>query len=236
MSWHLVAGVALPDAVGGHPGLDFCNTRAGWGAPRPKEYLVSPPALALWAFDAGLVRADRSADAVVHEVTERCVAADEETAALLARALALREALYRCALGRGTPADWDVVTREALAARAASRLVPGEGRARWEPLPGRDLVLLGLHAAAACAEDLLTCRPAGTVAACPGTGCGWLFTDPRRRRRWCSMAVCGNRAKARRHAERRGRTSGPPAPTLTPAATPAPSSPAADAYGARTCP
>jgi predicted RNA-binding Zn ribbon-like protein len=39
------------------------------------------------------------------------------------------------------------------------------------------------------------------VRACPGAGCGWLFYDPRGRRRWCVMAVCGNRAKAARHAE-----------------------------------
>src|SRR5690606_23867005 len=31
--------------------------------------------------------------------------------------------------------------------------------------------------------------------------CSWLFLDTSRggRRRWCSMATCGNRAKARRH-------------------------------------
>jgi predicted RNA-binding Zn ribbon-like protein len=44
---------------------------------------------------------------------------------------------------------------------------------------------------------------ASAVHACPGRGCGWLFLDPRGRRRWCSMAVCGNRAKARKHAARR---------------------------------
>jgi predicted RNA-binding Zn ribbon-like protein len=62
---------------------------------------------------------------------------------------------------------------------------------------GLDLPLLAVAWAAA---DLLTST--GTVAACPGTGCGWLFADPRGRRRWCSMALCGNRAKARRHAGR----------------------------------
>ena len=32
-------------------------------------------------------------------------------------------------------------------------------------------------------------------------GCGWVFLDEtkNRRRRWCSMKDCGNRAKARRH-------------------------------------
>jgi predicted RNA-binding Zn ribbon-like protein len=39
---------------------------------------------------------------------------------------------------------------------------------------------------------------------CGDEKCGWLFLDRSRaaRRRWCSMADCGNRAKARRHYER----------------------------------
>jgi predicted RNA-binding Zn ribbon-like protein len=190
MSSHVVAGVPLPDAVGGHPALDFCNTRAGWGSPRPKEYLTSPLALALWAVDAGLTPGP-----------ERVVASSD--AAALARALDLREALYRCALRTATAVDWAVLSREAAAARAASSLVPdGTGPARWTLAPGADPALLALHAAAAAAESLVTSALAASVAACPGTGCGWVFADPRRRRRWCSMAVCGNRAKARRHAER----------------------------------
>ncbi|MDR4315441.1 Conserved protein containing a Zn-ribbon-like motif, possibly RNA-binding [Niallia circulans] len=38
------------------------------------------------------------------------------------------------------------------------------------------------------------------VKKCEGDSCGWLFFDTSRNRsrRWCSMADCGNRAKARR--------------------------------------
>ena len=37
--------------------------------------------------------------------------------------------------------------------------------------------------------------------ACPGEDCGWAFYDHSRNNsgRWCSMAVCGGRAKARSH-------------------------------------
>jgi len=52
------------------------------------------------------------------------------------------------------------------------------------------------------AADLLARTDLRHVKACPGTHCGWLFVDPSGRRRWCTMEVCGNRAKARRHAER----------------------------------
>ncbi|WP_432477083.1 CGNR zinc finger domain-containing protein [Nocardioides sp. GXQ0305] len=40
------------------------------------------------------------------------------------------------------------------------------------------------------------------IGACPGRGCGWLFVHTSGRRRWCQMAVCGNRAKQAAHARR----------------------------------
>jgi predicted RNA-binding Zn ribbon-like protein len=42
---------------------------------------------------------------------------------------------------------------------------------------------------------------------CPGQHCGWAFYDHSRNQsgRWCSMAVCGGRAKARAYYRRRGR-------------------------------
>jgi predicted RNA-binding Zn ribbon-like protein len=40
---------------------------------------------------------------------------------------------------------------------------------------------------------------------CPGRDCGWVFYDHSRNGsgRWCSMAVCGGREKARAHYRRR---------------------------------
>jgi predicted RNA-binding Zn ribbon-like protein len=50
------------------------------------------------------------------------------------------------------------------------------------------------------------------VGRCEADNCGWFFIDrsPSKRRRWCSMEGCGNRAKARRHYSRtrRARKSG----------------------------
>lgn len=42
---------------------------------------------------------------------------------------------------------------------------------------------------------------------CPDASCGWVFWDQSRNRSstWCSMEVCGNRAKARAFRERRAR-------------------------------
>lgn len=55
-------------------------------------------------------------------------------------------------------------------------------------------------------DDYLTLRSAaGSIRQCQHPSCVLYFHDPTGRRRWCSMAVCGNRAKARRHYVKRQR-------------------------------
>ena len=52
------------------------------------------------------------------------------------------------------------------------------------------------------AAHLLTTGRPERIREWPGAGgCGWLFYDTslNGERRWCSMEVCGNRAKGRRH-------------------------------------
>lgn len=199
MSSVLVSGLRLPVAVGGHPALDFCNTRAGWGSPSPKEYLLSYDHLVVWAREALLVS---PADAHGLRTAGRADAAAAQ--AVLSDALRLRESSYPVLLGGGSAADFAVVADRAHTARSAAELrrssPASTNAARWE-LP-TDAVVAPLLTVAAQLDDLLCSPLSGVVAACPGRGCGWLFADPRRRRRWCDMAVCGNRAKVRRHAER----------------------------------
>jgi predicted RNA-binding Zn ribbon-like protein len=195
----VVSGLVLPVSVGGHPALDFCNTRAGWGAPSPKEYLLSYDHLAVWSREAGMLRPSQVAALRRAAMTDP-VAARE----VLAAALALREGAYAVLLGSRSVSDFSVVAAHASAARGAATLrrsTPGGvPLARWTlPVDGVNAPLLGV---AAQLDDLLSSPLSGVVAACPGVGCGWLFADPRQRRRWCDMAVCGNRAKARRHAQR----------------------------------
>lgn len=50
--------------------------------------------------------------------------------------------------------------------------------------------------------DALLRLPSERLGACPA--CGWMFYDVTRggRRRWCSMATCGNRSKVRQHRRR----------------------------------
>jgi predicted RNA-binding Zn ribbon-like protein len=195
----VVSGLVLPVGIGGHPGLDFCNTRAGWGSAGPKEYLRSYDHLAVWTREAHLLGP--------RDVTilRRAARADPAAAGqVVVDALELREAAYAVLLGSRSGASFSVVGAHACAARATSTLrrsSPGTSAlARWKlPVDG---VITPLLAVAAALDDLLCSPLSSVVAACPGAGCGWLFADLRQRRRWCDMAVCGNRAKARKHAER----------------------------------
>ena len=180
-------GVVLPVRLSGHVALDFCNTAAGWGGPDLKEYLIGYDALALWAADAGLIDVGQA-----KRLRAEARARPSAGAAVLRRALRLREAVYATALSGDA---WETVAEEAERAARAARLTP----AGWQ-LPERlDLPVLSVARAAA---DFLLGEGREHVGACPGPQCGWLFLDPRGRRRWCSMATCGNRAKQRRHAER----------------------------------
>ena len=183
----LVDGLVLPLAVGGHPVLDFCNTRAGWDSAEPREYLTSYEHLVVWAREAGLVDAS---------VAARLRRAGDERA--LERALALRSAVYGTCTDASDDHAWAAVAAEAHEAAAAAILVRGEGWVIPEHV-GADLPVLALARAAGARLDSTDLRMVGR---CPGHDCGWLFLDPRGRRRWCVMAVCGNREKARRHARR----------------------------------
>jgi predicted RNA-binding Zn ribbon-like protein len=189
-----VDGFLLPILLGGHPAIDFCNTRAGWGDPIPGEYLQTYDHLAVWAAAAGLIAPSAAAE-VRRLAGERPGAAR----AALRHALSFRDALYTVWLDRSPGGDWEAVAGEAATAAGAARLeLLRDGRAEWV-IPRRTGLRLPALAVAKAAAELLGTRPAPAVRACPGRGCGWLFLDRTGRRRWCSMATCGNRAKVRRH-------------------------------------
>ncbi|HLL62455.1 MAG TPA: CGNR zinc finger domain-containing protein, partial [Propionibacteriaceae bacterium] len=139
--------------------------------------------------------------------------ADQDRAAaeaVFARALRLRQALYRVfsgiAAGAEAPAtELDALNQAVGEAFAHTRLQrEGDGYHwgwRTDP-PALDRMLWPVVRSAV---DLLTSGQLARVKECPGPdGCGWLFYDTSKNgsRRWCSMEGCGNRAKGRRHYQR----------------------------------
>lgn len=190
--------MTLPLAVAGHPALELCNTRAGWGEDAPREYLTTYADLVVWAREIGLVP---PGDA--RRLLSAAAASPEQAADALARATAFRADLYRVLTERPAPQDAldrvsDVVAASGTEVRVERADVEGGLTTRRRP----DSLELPLHAVADSARRLVEDGLVADVGRCPGTGCGWLFLRNGRARRWCIMALCGNRAKARRHAER----------------------------------
>lgn len=191
-----VDGLRLPKRLGGDVALDFCNTLVGWGDAAPRDYLVGYEHLAVWARDAGLVSSEQVDRLRLRARREPRAAADE-----LERVRCLRASFYSLALEPRPGSDWEMVAAQAQAAAAALRLELDGRRARWAFTDDVQLELPVLAIAWATASFLTSPRPA-PVSRCPGRECGWLFLNPRGSRRWCLMATCGNREKARRHAAR----------------------------------
>lgn len=194
--------------VGGRACLDFTNTVGGMRGIDPKEHLRDYADLVEWGTGAGVVR--REAAGRLRAAAERDPAAAER---VLRLAREVREAIYRIVevFPRGdAPPEGDVqlLNRELGKALAHQRLVRhGDAWALGWPDAGDDLEA-PLWPVLKSAADLLGDPAAlARVHRCAGAeahDCSWLFLDETRSgtRRWCSMADCGNRAKARRHYER----------------------------------
>ncbi|HKW24361.1 MAG TPA: ABATE domain-containing protein [Terriglobales bacterium] len=77
----------------------------------------------------------------------------------------------------------------------------GEFQLSWNSDNSFERVLWPLVRSAA---ELVTSDQVERLRRCEGQGCGWFFLDTTRNRsrRWCNMAVCGNRAKVKRFYER----------------------------------
>lgn len=195
--WRRVDGLVLPAAVAGHPALELVNTFSGWDGDHASDYLASFDHLAVLAADLGLVPADRT--------TALRAAAGREThraERALGRAREVRS-IVRAALVE--PADVRALAALADTARSGARtvtLVAGDPPAWKVEGRGPDDLDHPTDAFAWAAADLATRPEARRVRACPGRGCGWTFLDTSGRRRWCSMAWCGNRSKVRAHAAR----------------------------------
>jgi predicted RNA-binding Zn ribbon-like protein len=160
--------------IAGNLALDFVNT-VGNRLGDAEDYLVRAADVTRWARLAGLGPVT---------VTPRQLHVVRAT----------REEMYHLFRG-GSLAP--------LNARLPTRRLERRGgvvRWRWDD-PDRLLGPILLSAA-----ELLVSGAQTKIRQCDDETCGWLFLDRSRagRRRWCSMADCGNRAKVRRYYRRWG--------------------------------
>ena len=164
---------------GGSIPLDFAATLAGRLRPEPRELLARPADLSRWLVAAGL-------SVTPTRVTKRT----------LQQAHELREAIYRLALARARGRSLPEADR-ALLNRCAAGVTPAphlehNGLSWTQASAPAFLALIARNAV-----ELLGSPLGDRIRKCSGEGCALLFVDHSRsgRRRWCSMAGCGNKAK-----------------------------------------
>ncbi len=191
------------DLSGGLLCLDFANTVGGHRETQPREYLHSYRDLVAWSYQAGILSEPDG-----RQLLARADARPADAAAVLARALALREAIFNvlAATSASRPpeaADLATIQAELGVSIAHSRLAPGPSGFTWV-WTGEEALERMLWPIARSTVDLLTGEELRQVRECGARDCSWLFLDTTRNRsrQWCDMRVCGNREKARRHYER----------------------------------
>lgn len=191
----------LFELSGGATCLDLANTVDKRPTPEAVDRLTGYGDLVSWARQAGLV--DRRNEA---RLLRRAGERPRQGARALRRARELREALFALFLaaaeGREAPEEaLRVLNTFARQAMAGRRLVPEDGGYAWRREDPREALDAMLHPVVESACELMVSGDLGRVRRCEAPDCQWLFLDTSRNRsrRWCDMAVCGNRAKARRH-------------------------------------
>jgi len=191
---------------GGALCLDFVNTLAD--RPRCREEKLGDFSdLLRWAEAAEVVNATELAS-----LRRQAAQQPGRASKTFLGAIELRERLFRIFSGLaagdrpapGELAALNVALRDAL---PHLRLGDGGDGVRWHwagPTTRLDRILWPVTRSAA---ELLTSADVTLVRECASDRCSWMFVDNSRtrRRRWCDMKTCGNRAKARRHYARRKR-------------------------------
>ena len=188
-------------------GLDFLNSVAT-PVDAPVDWLDSGDGLVAWLAQADLVPAG-----VLRALTAK--AAPGELDKVAAQARALREwfrGFVRKHMGRPLTSQAvdelaplnELLARDERFSQVAERRGSGgaflklETTRRWRSPESLLPPIAEALARCVCDEDFASIR------ACEGHRCTLIFADHTRRRlrRWCSMAMCGNRAKQAAHRHR----------------------------------
>ena len=200
--------------IAGNLALDFTNTVHTAALPDPRDEFKKIEDLLDWARRARLLTAQYSTR-LTKQFQSRPVRAQQA----LARALRLRSVIYRLFSRQAESGNID---EKALAqfnrwfrtAMSHVRIIRQAHGVPLEQTKGRlafgwdlpssrplDRILWEITRSAA---DLLLSSDLQRVGQCKDDFCSWLFVDASRngRRCWCSMQLCGNRARVRSYRSR----------------------------------
>jgi predicted RNA-binding Zn ribbon-like protein len=177
--------VLHPHVAADHPALELLNTVAQ----------IDGKPLDAWASDADvrqwLIRMGWYSEATI---------AAAHAAGLLKAGRALRESVRLLVTQRKQGEAIDPKALNDVMAKASSHpelVADGTGGLRLERRRGQDTPLQLLAPVAEAAAELLATGDFDLVRKCEDAGCTMWFYDRTKshRRRWCSMALCGNRHK-----------------------------------------
>ena len=195
--------------IAGDVSLDLVNTVDWWLADgRRVELLESFSDFLEWAAGAGILSPARKRTLAALARRRR-----REANATLEQAHELREAIARAAIsaagdGKIAPADLKIINGVLRRGESSRVLGQVDGQPAWTWQPLKPSLEEPLWVAAHAAADLLTSENRTRIGRCNDEDCGWFFVDTSRNRsrRWCSMASCGSRQKARAYYRRRKRS------------------------------
>lgn len=194
------------DLSGGNPALDFANTVSRRHIPeRRREHLESYADLLSFSEQSTIISSKE-----LNELRAHAAKHQNDARRVFRQAIVLREALYRAFAaiaqsGAAERKDLSLISNYALNALRHRTLTRANGSYRWQWNSGSKTSLDRiLWPIAQSAADLLTSDELKMLRFCEAPDCEWLFLDHSRNRsrRWCDMASCGNREKARRHFRR----------------------------------
>jgi predicted RNA-binding Zn ribbon-like protein len=193
---------ALVVLLGGRLAIDFANAPSYPGAP---YHDLS------WEEFVGFLEASRIVSAERGAQLSSLVETEPAAAhAVLSRAVRLRDAL-REAFGamvneQAVAAEWVGPINEVLRiTEGHDELVGTDGKWKLQFMAREGGLDWLLAAIARSAAEILMEGAEARIRRCANPGCGLFFCDRSRthRRRWCSMAICGNRNKVASFARRR---------------------------------
>jgi predicted RNA-binding Zn ribbon-like protein len=203
---HPPSRAAVLPLIGGALAFDLTNTSSGRGGPKWLEHLQTAGNVIDWARHAKILTARDARRLHQLAATDRRLAAR-----LLAALRALREVIHAVAgaiagTSKARRKDMDALVRIHAECLAQARLLPSASTFAWVWDPAASPVEAVLGPVVLSALSVLTGSDLSRIKRCPGDHCGWLFFDTtkNKRRRWCEMEVCGNRAKQKRRRLRGG--------------------------------
>lgn len=186
--------------------LDFANT-IGWFIEQHSAQAFTYSHLLTWAKQAKVID-EQQAKSLEKEAQAHPKKAFQAVKKTLLLCLTTYRVFSAHAEGN-QPKPEDLKRLNALLSQALKQaeVVSDHGEFVWSWNAKKIQLDMPLWPVAWSAAELLTSEDRHRIGQCASDECKWLFydTSKNRSRRWCSMKMCGNVAKARRHYQRQKR-------------------------------